>query len=60
MPPGVSGVLLKIMLSCDIFLSVVYICLCVFLPPVFWRIKVFISNEHLGLFCSFVLHVLAC
>ena len=40
MPPGVSGLLLKIMLSCD---NVVYICLCVSLLPVFWRIKVFIK-----------------
>jgi len=41
MPPGVSGLLLKIMLSCD---NVVYICLCVSLLPVFWRIKVFINR----------------
>ena len=34
--------LLKIMLSRD---NVVYICLCVSLLPVFWRIKVFINSE---------------
>ena len=40
MPPGVSGVLLKIMLSCDT--CCIHLSLCVLILPVFWRIKVFI------------------
>ena len=44
----VSGVLLKIMLSCD---NVVYICLCVSLLPVFWWIKVFIKHTDKWVLC---------
>jgi len=50
MPPGVSGVLLKTMLSCDIFFCCIYLSLCVLAACVLAN-----KGDHLQSFGYFIL-----